>query len=112
MILSWPARMSLTGAILALQITGTPVPDSIPRESYRVVGNEIASRSHGDVASVDLERRGGKGAFFLLINATPWAFTQVDQHQYQMTAWEFPQSIPPGKSSTVTFYFHCSVLAG
>lgn len=98
MPLSWKARLFLAIASLVNHAVAGRLPHSIPGGVTPLPGGDV-NRHDLNESTVDIERRGRRGAFFLLVNATPWTFTQVNQHQYQMTAWEFPQVISPGATS-------------
>ncbi|KAK3387857.1 PLC-like phosphodiesterase [Podospora didyma] len=57
--------------------------------------------SDGDALDELLEERASSGAYFLLINATPWALIKSYSHSYQMKTWDCPQNISPGTSTRI-----------
>ncbi|KAL2679294.1 hypothetical protein Neosp_010064 [[Neocosmospora] mangrovei] len=74
------------------------------------VSHAVEIRSDSEGAGVEvwednepggLERRGKKGSYFLLVNATPWKMTLAGRSSYQMNVWEFPEIIEPGTSNRI-----------
>lgn len=43
----------------------------------------------------------GLGSYFLMINASPWNLTKIDESAYQMNTWEWPSVFTPGKLVTL-----------
>jgi len=43
----------------------------------------------------------GQGGFITLVNGTPYDWTNIHQHSYQMNSWGFPTTIPAWKTAQV-----------
>lgn len=91
-------RLLLGATALASIVTAAPAIEPV---THAV---EIRSDSKGSGVEVweedesgGLERRGKKGSYFLLVNATPWKMTLSGRSSYQMNVWYFPETIEPGK---------------
>ncbi|KAJ4245924.1 hypothetical protein NW757_009783 [Fusarium falciforme] len=96
------SRLLFGAVALASFVTAAPAIEPV---THAV---EIRSDSEGSGVEVweedesgGLERRGKKGSYFLLVNATPWKMTLSGRSSYQMNVWEFPETIEPGTSNRI-----------
>ncbi|KAI8664571.1 hypothetical protein NCS55_00966400 [Fusarium keratoplasticum] len=96
------SRLLFGAVALASFVTAAPAIEPVTQAV------EIRSDSEGSGVEVweedesgGLERRGKKGSYFLLVNATPWKMTLSGRSSYQMNVWEFPETIEPGTSNRI-----------
>ncbi|KAM0421343.1 hypothetical protein ACHAPT_010875 [Fusarium lateritium] len=96
------SHLLLGVAALASIVTAAPAVEPVT--------HAVEIRSDSEISGVDvweddesgaLERRAGKGSYFLLVNATPWKMTRSGSHNYQMNVWNFPETIEPGTSNRI-----------
>ncbi|RSL89300.1 hypothetical protein CEP51_001301 [Fusarium floridanum] len=96
------SRLLLGAVALASFVTAAP--------AFEPTTHPVEIRSDGEGSGVELweqnesgglERRGKRGSYFLLVNATPWKMTLSGRSSYQMNVWEFPVTIAPGTSNRI-----------
>lgn len=92
------SRLLLGAAALASFVAAAPAIEPVTHAVKIRSDNEGSSvEVWEDDESGGLERRGKKGSYFLLVNATPWKMTLAGRSSYQMNVWEFPEIIEPGE---------------